>query len=519
MAEGSGNQGNDILRRLQESGGKTQQQLCTGMQGLELEDHDWEFSLPKVPVLTVLLNGIPFATDYAVPGWDTRTVNTVETVDGNFSLDDLVGAIQGGETCERIRNYLTHYHRYLGDDLLGKLNGTAEGIPAFFYVIETRDSELVRLWANYGADVNTTYGKMRIPLLAFAIALGTSFTHDTTAVVKTLLSLGASVNVIPKACYWPLERDLPRDGPPDDELTELKDKEKRWCVPSARRRITTTLNLSFTQRYVLHLASYLARFSEATRQVTRLHEADELLGIQYFLIWADHGIQVSDRQTRGVSCNANQEAYCAPLCGPKRPCTRRLNLFGPRAPFIGSGVGSALNNLIAAHNGKRSIIFMFLDEFEKTEHEIRQTLLIPFQSGEYQDRRNLRSLDCSKSIWILATNAFDPTIHSFCRQNEKAPITGRITDFLPFLTFSPCEEAAVADKALAKEGYVQELGARSVINIVDQKVKFPFIGAYLETREEIREGQPTSVFVLGVGDDDEVEVPQSAAPEPAKDLS
>lgn len=39
-------------------------------------------------------------------------------------------------------------------------------------------------------------------------------------------------------------------------------------------------------------------------------------------------------------------------------------------------------------------------------------------SGEYQDRRDLRQVDCSKTVWILATNALDPTIQSFCKQHH-----------------------------------------------------------------------------------------------------
>jgi hypothetical protein len=37
--------------------------------------------------------------------------------------------------------------------------------------------------------------------------------------------------------------------------------------------------------------------------------------------------------------------------------------------------------------------------------------------GEYQDRRNLQKVDCSKTIWILATNSLDDKIRNFCRDN------------------------------------------------------------------------------------------------------
>jgi hypothetical protein len=40
--------------------------------------------------------------------------------------------------------------------------------------------------------------------------------------------------------------------------------------------------------------------------------------------------------------------------------------------------------------------------------------------GEYQDRRDLKMVDCSKTIWILASNALDPTIKEFCKKNQKS---------------------------------------------------------------------------------------------------
>jgi ATP-dependent Clp protease ATP-binding subunit ClpA len=39
-------------------------------------------------------------------------------------------------------------------------------------------------------------------------------------------------------------------------------------------------------------------------------------------------------------------------------------------------------------------------------------------AGEYQDRRTLSKVKCSKTIWIVATNALDKEIISFCDRNE-----------------------------------------------------------------------------------------------------
>lgn len=37
--------------------------------------------------------------------------------------------------------------------------------------------------------------------------------------------------------------------------------------------------------------------------------------------------------------------------------------------------------------------------------------------GEYQDRRNDDKIDCSKTIWVIATNALDASIRDFCQVN------------------------------------------------------------------------------------------------------
>lgn len=40
-------------------------------------------------------------------------------------------------------------------------------------------------------------------------------------------------------------------------------------------------------------------------------------------------------------------------------------------------------------------------------------------TGEHRDRRDGKKIDCSKTIWIMATNALDTIILEFCQENEK----------------------------------------------------------------------------------------------------
>lgn len=89
------------------------------------------------------------------------------------------------------------------------------------------------------------------------------------------------------------------------------------------------------------------------------------------------------------------------------------DLFGPKHPYHGSEVGSPLNNHLANEGGKRSVVF--LDEFDKSTEEVRQSLLILFDQGIYRDRRDFtKQYDCSNTIWIVATNLGDVVIQAFC---------------------------------------------------------------------------------------------------------
>lgn len=153
------------------------------------------------------------------------------------------------------------------------------------------------------------------------------------------------------------------------------------------------------------------------------------------------------------------------------------DLFGPKKPYIGHEAGSPLNNFLTRLSGRRCIVF--LDEFEKTTADVQNALLIPFDEGKYTDRRNRQPVDCSKTIWIMATNALDDTILDFCDERGESvhrtqgddghahaelmaelsaklkkqlkntfgnPLSGRVSLVVPFLPFSPAEASVVAHK-------------------------------------------------------------------------
>jgi hypothetical protein len=140
-------------------------------------------------------------------------------LDCGFSLHHLIGAIQNGEACHFVRAYLTHFRQTLGPETLkDRLNDTLDGCPGIFFVVETGNVEMVKLWVTYAGVADHSF--RNIPLLGFAIARCQSFRKDMPMVVKILLSLGLSVSVIPRGFYEPLHRDLRDDGPSEDELDD-----------------------------------------------------------------------------------------------------------------------------------------------------------------------------------------------------------------------------------------------------------------------------------------------------------
>ncbi|KAK0669289.1 P-loop containing nucleoside triphosphate hydrolase protein [Cercophora samala] len=518
---------------------------------------------------------------------------------GAFHLRDIIIAIQRGDSCDSIRSLLSPHQTELQSlKLKQEICGTVDDVPAFFFVVESGNVDMIRMWASYGGEVNTEYRE--VPLLVYAIVRCLSPKADGPVVVATLLSLGASIDVIPPPFFLPIDRDLPENGPSDTDLAAFKSPKTAWFVGPVRRLLTDALNSCYSLRYALHRASVTEPLSGANQAIAKKHSATELLGVHYFLVG----------QTQ--ACQSLVEIFMAELAlGTDRPmvllfvgpsghgktelaqnmgkllsldlltvdCTNLrtpMDLFGPFFPFEGYDKGSAVNNFLDLHSSERSIVF--LDEFEKTEQKVRESLLLPFQRGVHVDRRNMKLVDCSKTIWILATNAFDDTIHTFCKSHYKelfantvgidrrasqqarklskklsatirkcsietfgAPLTGRITSVMPFLIFSPTEQAAVACKqmdrlgrklarpvklcddlklyrpvgdiklqipfsysvckALVSQGYDEQLGARSIINTVDSEVALPLVTQYLAAREEICEDEEESCFMITVDAD------------------
>ncbi|KAI2470818.1 P-loop containing nucleoside triphosphate hydrolase protein [Annulohypoxylon bovei var. microspora] len=432
--------------------------------------------MPKLPILPVA-NGFTnqFPRDPAV-----------------FELREFLGAIQAGQfDADSVRNYLGYYDK---ESLITNLNAKIDGYPAMFYVVSTNDIGIIRQWIKHGGDPNVTWGPSDFPLIAFSIVNGAQTMYQASRTLATLLRFDADFQVIPKAFYDPYCRDLPEDGPTQVELDDFGDDNKRWCTAEVREYLTKVLNLS--QRYDLYRSSKVKPHSGRERELLVRQDAEEVFGLHQMIVAQSIATRWLQRKLLVYLAMQKRKPLVLVFAGPsghgKTELARKFGelvsldlqvvdctifkhdneLFGPRPPYEGHKDGSPLNNFLVGQNGKRSIVFM--DEFEKTSKDIHNTLLLPFQDGRYEDRRNGKIIDCSKTIWILATNKLDDSIHSFCSENEEilfrsedeqvqdrlvgklcrelrkefighfdAPLARRITEILPFLIFSSPQEASV----------------------------------------------------------------------------
>jgi len=317
-----------------------------------------------------------------------------------FSLLDLLGAMQDGVTLQGIQSYLGYYDNAT---IRRHINGTVLGFPAMLFVVATNNDWILRTWVGYGGDVTAVHEASQVPLLAFAIMHAETIQTETTQVVATLLSLGASAQVIPSAFYTPFCHDLPDKGPELASLEDLSDENKQWCTEVAREKLARTMNI--TQRYYLERATKTKKPSVRHRQVALLRNAESLLGIPYFLIGQTTAANLLLQNLLSYIMIPTRKPLVLVFAGPsghgKTELARRLGylmslelevvdctihnhemeLFGPRKPFVGSEPGSPLNNFLAKHDGKRCVVF--LDEFEKTTKDIHQALLLPFDNGMF----------------------------------------------------------------------------------------------------------------------------------------
>lgn len=256
-----------------------QEEVPVNGQVLDTIQH-WNFQLPRLPAQLVT------DLDYLDEEWE-------------FDAYTFACSLQHQVPFDKLKVYLQRCARTLADPTkFQDINTCVGGFPLMFYAVETNNDWLIQELYHYGGDVNAVKeftDIYSVPLIAFAIINRLNLDKSTTQVVETLLSLGATATVFPKAFYEPLCQDLPTTGPRDDKLIDLVDAAKAWCRPEETRRLLTKA-LDITLRYYLGKSLIIERPGKRARQVAKRRNGEALFGVPYMMIGQISGASmVTDR--------------------------------------------------------------------------------------------------------------------------------------------------------------------------------------------------------------------------------
>lgn len=548
--------------------------------------------LPFFPPL-ILLDNDP--NDLSHPRLELEHKGLFES----FSLVHLAWAIQRKVDPQCVKAYLDQYGvAEIKSALCAHVQVPTKHMqcPILFFAAEANSPEIVRILCKAGADPNMRilpFGAWTcLTVLSYAVLSAEYGLSDTTDTVLALLAMGACPSQIPSD-LWQDYMAPPRRDAPGKAMSYFDGKagNVNLCTTEVRHALCRSLNIM--QRYTLWKAGNTPRPTPRQLQCAGAWGMLPLFEVPFHII----GQQQSTQRVQNSILSHRLFDSGTPLVflftGPsghgKTELAKRMgnllsldmvsidctemrvetDMFGPKAPYTGSAAGTPLNNFLAKWTGQRAVVF--LDEFDKTTDAIGNALLLLFESGDYKDRRNHKQLDASKIIWVLAANFGVELITKFWTDNLKgrsmeqqkkapmktletslkaliikeigAPVTGRISEIVPFFPFNEDEQAVTAykfmrqlwntvralidtevkwfpghsfvtyiddgriAKCLAKEGYSPDVGARSlqsaVFRIVQGGLGTAFFGEAGEITNAMNDGPLANynVHVVSLGND------------------
>jgi hypothetical protein len=312
----------------------------------------------------------------------------------SFSPQTLAAAILEGCSKAEIKRYVQSYDRRLVEDQIS--NNIHERHSALFYAARKNAFDVMELLLEYGADPEAK-DPTNIPLLAVMI-MWTKWTYkNVDQSVALLLSYGASPYCIPEY-MWSTYIKMPNEGYfKDNPIHPMAN----WTKKYNRVILEETVNL--TIRYHLNRASLTKLATKRQRQLARLLGCPRILHLPFHIVGQDHTLQIVmnkilayDALNRkrplvlafaGLSGHGKTELATSlgnllntDICNiDMSKIQSATSLFGSTAGYKGREGGSPLNNYLSSHAAKRCVVF--LDEFDKTDQEVRESLLTILDSG------------------------------------------------------------------------------------------------------------------------------------------
>jgi len=516
----------------------------------------------------------------------------------DFSLVHLAWAIQKKVDPQCIKTYLDQYGASEIRSALCTwvhISDSEMNCPILYFAAEANSPEFVRMLCKAGAEPNlccTPFGsRSSLTVLSYTVLSAEYTLSDTTDTVLALLAMGACPTQVPRDLWDNYLAAPKRDSPNKDMGCFVGEDgvDHEWCTTEVRHALCRTLNLM--QRYALWKAANTPRPTPRQLQLAGAWGMLPLFEVPFHIIGQQQSTQLFQKSILSHRLFEFDTPLVFLFTGPsghgKTELARRTgdllsldilsidctemrmetDIFGPKAPYEGSAKGTPLNNYLAKWTGQRAVVF--LDEYDKTTADVRNSMLLLFENGDYKDRRNHKQLDASKIIWVLAANFGVEIITKFWTDNLKgrnmeqqknaplksletslkahvlskigAPVTGRISEIVPFFPFNEDEQAVTAYKfmrqlwnsvrapintdikwfpgqsfvnyiddgqvatCLAKESYNPDLGARSlqsaVVRHVQRGLAAALFGEAGEVSDAMNDGPLTNydVRVVSVG--------------------
>lgn len=308
----------------------------------------------------------------------------------------IAAAISRPCSTKDIKNYLQSYDRGVVEQQVSITLGSGRRSVAF-YAVYQNSVDILELLLQYGVDPNSE-DSLGVPLLAAAI-MWTKWTYkNADKVVTLLLSYGANPRCIPEH-MWSKYIAQPQANSNDDKSVQHS---VAWAMKEHRLILQQTLNL--TLRYLLHRASLTRSITKRQRQVAESTGYPRILRLPFHLVGQDKSLEVVmnkimayDALNRkrplvlafaGLSGHGKTELATSmgfllgtEICNvDMSKICHSMELFGAPAPFSDHEKDSPLNNYLANHRGKRCVVF--LDEFDKTNQSVRESLLVVLDSGK-----------------------------------------------------------------------------------------------------------------------------------------
>ena len=211
----------------------------------------------------------------AFPFYDTLKVADFSSSDLSWDINSLLFCIANAEDPDETKAWLTSHDRKVVQQDIAEY----VGLSPLFQAVTRNCPETFKFLVEYGgANVDAVEPKHEIPVLAYAIMHSHLMLRNDIEVARTLLSLGAKIDVIPPDMWTNYTRKLRPDLPANAPVSPSA----AWCTPSLGKVLAQALNISM--RHLLHTSWGQPRRPPKAAAIATLHKMPSTMTAPYRII-------------------------------------------------------------------------------------------------------------------------------------------------------------------------------------------------------------------------------------------